>query len=241
MTRALLALQAATLFKLSAGRRMEYANDPERSPPPRLYMAGCEEGWVGYLRDDVDAAAARAVEDLIAQEPPLAAPGATPRFAERYREIVGSDAPLTTHNYGPIHRLRRGVQAPSTVKVVCQGTAEGDALWTRLERDGLAPDWIAAGFTDLSHFWEPWCVAMAGDEIAAIAFAARTGLLAAEVGVYTLKAHRGRGYAAAVTAAWSTLLPRHPVLFYATHRDNLSSQRVIARLGLPFLGESMWI
>ncbi len=35
--------------------------------------------------------------------------------------------------------------------------------------------------------------------------------------------------------------PRHPVLFYSTHRDNLSSQRVIARLQLPFLGESLRI
>jgi hypothetical protein len=30
-------------------------------------------------------------------------------------------------------------------------------------------------------------------------------------------------------------------LFYATHRDNVSSQRVIARLGLPFLGVRLQI
>jgi predicted GNAT family acetyltransferase len=55
--------------------------------------------------------------------------------------------------------------------------------------------------------------------------------------VNTLPAYRGRGLAAAATAGWSRLpgLQMRP-LFYATHRDNLSSQRVIARLGLPFLG-----
>jgi predicted GNAT family acetyltransferase len=77
--------------------------------------------------------------------------------------------------------------------------------------------------------------------IAAIAFAARKGLLAADVGVFTLDAFRGRGLAAAVTAAWATLLPRHPMLFYSTTRDNLASQRVIAKLGLPFVGESFRI
>jgi hypothetical protein len=34
---------------------------------------------------------------------------------------------------------------------------------------------------------------------------------------------------------------RQRTLFYSTHRDNLASQRVIAQLGLPFIGASMRI
>ena len=111
----------------------------------------------------------------------------------------------------------------------------------RLQRDGVPKGMADAGFVDLTHFWEPWCVALVNDDIAAIAFGVRKGLLAAEIGVYTVAPYRGRGLAAAATAAWSTLLPRHPVLFYATHRDNAASQRVIAKLRLPFLGESFRI
>lgn len=238
--RALLALQAATLFEISQQRRMVRARDPERSAAPRFYASGGEDGWIGYVRDDVDAAAAKEVDRLIAQEPPVTAPGATARFAQDYCDILGGGT-LTPHNFGPLHRLPRGTLWPGDATIVRQQSAEGEALVERIKRHGMPPSLFDAGFVDLSHFWAPWCVAMVEDEIAAIAFCVRDGSFAREIGVYTVSDFRGRGFAAAVTAAWSTMHPRHPVLFYSTHRDNLSSQRVIARLGLPFLGESMRI
>ena len=238
MTRALLALQAATRFRLTPDRRIRCENDPDLSPAPLLFMSGCEEGWIGYVREDVDDIAARAFDELILREPPVRSPGASPRFAYDYREIVGATAPLTEHNHGPIHRLPRGTLWPGDAKIVCHRTPEGTALRARILREGMPQGMLDAGFTDLSHFWEPWCVALDGEAIAAVAFAARKSTLAADVGVFTIEAHRGRGLAAAVTAAWSTLLPRQPMLFYSTHRDNTASRRVIAKLGLPFVGES---
>ena len=241
MTRALLALQAATLFEITPARRLKCTNDPDRAPAPLLYMAGCSEGWVGYVHEDVPDDAARAFAETMAREPSLTAAGGAPQFGEDYRAIIGAAEALTAHNYGPIHRIPRSRSVTANATVVCQGTPEGDALWTTLQRDGMPAALVAAGFTDTSHLWEPWCVALVDGAIAALAFAARKGLLAAEVGVYTLEHYRGRGLAGAVTAAWSGLLPRHPVLFYSTHRDNLASQRVIAKLGLPYVGESFRI
>jgi hypothetical protein len=239
--RALLALQAHTLFEISPRRRMVGVREPDRGSAPRFYLAGCAEGWVGYVRDDVVDAQARAIDALIAREPPVTAPGATPQFAEEYREILDGD-PLSAHNYGPVHRLPRGAPAGAgDATIVRHGTPEGDALVARIRRVGMPRGLFDAGFVDLTHFWEPWCVAMVGGEPVAIAFCVRDGLMAREIGVYTVDWFRGRGLASAVTAAWSRMHPRHPVLFYSTHRDNLPSQRVIARLGLPFLGESMRI
>lgn len=238
MTRALLALHAATRFRLTPGRRIQCENDPDLSPAPLLYMSGCEEGWIGYVREDVGQAAVLAFDELILREPPVRSPGPSPRFAEAYCEILGATAPLTPHNFGPIHRLPRDTSWPCEVEVVCHGTPDGNALRTRIVRDGMPREMIEAGFVDLSHFWEPWCVVLSGEAIAAIAFAARKSLLAADIGVYTIESHRGRGLAAAVVAAWSKLLPRQPVLFYSTHRDNAASQRVIAKMGLPYVGES---
>ena len=62
---------------------------------------------------------------------------------------------------------------------------------------------------------------------------------AAECGVWTDRNFRGQGHASAVTAAWADILqPTGRRLFYCTDSDNLSSQRVAARLGLRPLG---WI
>ncbi|MEI9990730.1 MAG: hypothetical protein WDM86_11885 [Rhizomicrobium sp.] len=241
MTRALLALHAATRFRLTQGRRIAGENDPDGAIAPRLYMSGCEEGWIGYLREDFDEAAARAFDELVLREPPVRAPGAVPRFADAYREIVDTDELLTAHNYGPIHRLPRGTPWPGEATIVRSGTSDGAALRARLQSEGMPQGMIDVGFADPSHLWEPWCAVLVEGEVASVAFAARKGLLAADVGVFTLEAYRGRGLAGAVTAAWSTLLPRHPVLFYSTHRDNAASQRVIAKLGLPFVGESLTI
>lgn len=238
--RALLALQAHTLFEISPRLRMVRALDPDRTAAPRFYLAGCAEGWIGYVREDVDDTLARAIDELIQREPALQMPGATPRFAEEYRAVLGGEA-LTDHNYGPVHRVPRGLSFPCDAALVCEGSAEGVALVERITREGVPRGLFDAGFVDLSHFWSPWVVAMVSGDLAAIAFCVRDGLMAREIGVYTVSGYRGRGYAAAVTAAWSAMHPRHPVLFYSTHRDNRPSQRVIARLQLPFLGESMWI
>ncbi|MBS0470333.1 MAG: GNAT family N-acetyltransferase [Proteobacteria bacterium] len=240
-TRALLALQAQTLFELSPQLRMVRARDPDNSPAPRLYLGGGDDGWVGYVRHDIGETQTREINSLLRDEPAVTAPGATPCHAERYRKILDAE-PLSPHNYGPVHRLPRGVPAPHVdATIVCCDTAEGRALTERIIRDGMPKGLSDAGFVDLSHFWAPWCAATVGDDIAALAFCVRDGLMAREIGVYTVADYRGRGYAPAVTAAWSRLHPRHPVLFYSTHRDNLASQRVIARLRLPFLGESMRI
>ena len=90
-------------------------------------------------------------------------------------------------------------------------------MLARLADRGM-PDYMqAAGFKGVGDFWEPWCAALDAGEIAAIAFAARLGVSGAELGVYTFPKNRGRGLAAAVTAAWSSMpsLNQH-ALFYST-------------------------
>jgi predicted GNAT family acetyltransferase len=101
---------------------------------------------------------------------------------------------------------------------------------------------VALGFVDVGEFWAPWCVALEGDEIASIAFAARLGPAGAETGVATVPALRGRGFAAAATAGWASLPALDGrTLFYSTSRTNLSSQRVAQRLGLRFIGATFSI
>ena len=84
----------------------------------------------------------------------------------------------------------------------------------------------------------PWAMALDGARVVSIchtphAMTAR----AAECGVWTHPHFRGRGHAAAVTAAWAALLrPTGRRLFYSTESDNRSSQRVAERLRLRRFG-----
>jgi RimJ/RimL family protein N-acetyltransferase len=235
LSKALLAARMASAYVQSRDGRLLRVNDPDAGSAPRLVLSIGAEGAVVRLRHDVDAAMAARIAALAADEPPVCAPEQLPRFAERYRDLLAAP-PLTAHSFEQIHALPHGTHWDGAA-VIAQGTPEGDALWARWTRDGLPSGFVAMGFTDLTHFWPPWCAAMVGDEIGSIAFAARLGERAADIGVATVPAYRGRGLAAAVTAAWSAQSAlRDRELFYSTHRDNLASQRVIAKLELAFVG-----
>lgn len=233
----LLEIQVETLFVTSRSGRIVHCAGPDRAPAPRLHLAIGADGAIVRIRDDIEPSIAHAIEALAAREFSVTQASAMPRFSAEYRQLLGMSEPLTDHHFGVVHQLPRQTSWNGDATIVCHGTRQGDALIAKIARDGMPPDLVEAGFVDLSHFWEPWCVATVDEKIASLAFAVRLGEQGAELGVNTLPAYRRHGLAAAVTAGWSTLAAlQRRALFYATHRDNLSSQRVIARLGLPFLG-----
>lgn len=236
----LLTINAATMFVTDACGRMVRQNDPEHSAAPLMHFSGCETGNRFLLRSDISVPVAQQISALVAREPPFAELGARPLFLDRYRELLGLDTPVPERSFAQIHHLPRGLSFEHHATMVKQGTAEGDALFAELKRHGVGAALRAMGFADVSHFWEPWCVALVRGDIAAIAFAARLGETGAEIGVATLPAYRGRKLAPAVTVGWSSLPQLGArALFYSTTRDNTASQNVIARLGLPLVGVSV--
>jgi hypothetical protein len=129
---------------------------------------------------------------------------------------------------------------PPGLPVVISGTVAGDELLGRLESEGIPAGMAEMGFAGTGDLWPPWCAALDGGVVASVAFAARLSPTGAEVGVATAPDTRGRGLAAAVTAAWSA----HPDLagrarFYTTAVENRSSRRVAERLGLRLLGPTI--
>jgi predicted GNAT family acetyltransferase len=115
-------------------------------------------------------------------------------------------------------------------------------MLSRLAEQGMPQSLREAGFVGVGDFWEPWCVAFDGGEIASMAFAARIGVFGAGIGVYTFPGFRGRGLGASVTASWSSLPSlRGRDLFYSALTTNTSSRRVTDRLGLARIGASVRI
>jgi GNAT acetyltransferase len=124
--------------------------------------------------------------------------------------------------------------------VVASGTPAGDELLARLEAEGMPAGLTGMGFADTGDLWPPWCAALSGGTLVSIAFAARLSPVGAEVGVATAPEARGRGLAAAVTAAWSCHVElAGRACFYTTDAENRSSRRVAERLGLRLLGPTI--
>lgn len=237
----LINIEFETRFTLTPTGRIERETDPDRSPGPLMFLAGCDGGALvkfGHeLADDLVAE----LKALTTEEPPLSRPGQAPVHIEQCLELLAAFGPLQNHpglSFHLPHRSQARVSAP----LIASGTAEGDLLQATLTREGMPPALVEMGFRDAKDLWAPWCLALQDGEIASLAFAARLGGGAAELGLATLPAFRGLGLAAAATAGWSALPSlADRTLFYSTATSNLASQRVVAKLGLKFIGPTWGI
>jgi hypothetical protein len=223
------------MFVLSEAGRILRENDPDRSDGPRFAMLGCTEGNLAFARQDM--AEAHALVRLAERAPPWfdeALPTCAAEVARRLAPVASVDVSLVfgLPHHGPADDPR----------IVRSDTTAGERLLHDLQDGGVPGHLVEAGFLGVGDFWPPWCAVIEDGDIAALAFAARLGDAAAEVGVYTFPRWRGRGLAALATAAWSALEGlRDRQLFYTTAVTNRSSRQVAARLGLEHLGMGLRI
>ena len=247
----LLRINLATIFAMSSSGRIEWQNDPDRSPAPRLFFAGCPQGNIAHVRDDVEDEVAGQLLAIAAEEPAWSDPWVLPQGIGKLLDVFSNHAPFATGpasriplnvGTGVIYLLPHHLKFQHGANIVHGNSVEGVQMVARFNQRGIPEQMLDAGFRSVADLWEPWCIALEGEEVAAIAFAARLGIVGAEIGVYTFPNFRSRGFAAAVTASWSSMasLDGH-ALFYSTSRINRSSQRVAARLGLRLMGASLSI
>jgi GNAT acetyltransferase len=150
--------------------------------------------------------------------------------------VLGADGLVRELTYV----LRDVGEAARGVPIVLSGTAAGDELAARPGSEGMPAGLAGMGFANTRDLWPPCCAVVDGGAVVSVAFAARLSPLGAEVGVATAPQARGRGLAAAATAAWSA----HPALAGRACGDtaaaeNTSSLRVAERLGLRLLGPTV--
>ena len=236
----LLAIQFQTTFVLERSGRILTTNDPDCSPAPRFALAGCAAGNIYGVRADVADGIAVQLTDLAASEPPFCDPLGAPRHLDRYVELLARTAPVPQPHLEMTYVLPNDIAYRHCVRLICSDSQEGQELRATLATKGIPTGLAKMRFADVSDFWGPWCVALHDAEVASVAFAARLSETGACLGLATSPDLRGRGYAAAATAGWARMPAlRSRALFYSTSQTNISSQRVIARLGLRFLGASL--
>jgi hypothetical protein len=245
---ALIRLDVAISYELAAsGRIARGAAAPSgpradslplrRSAGARLHFAGCAAGNLAWLRHDVSDETAARLLDLSTDALPWRDPDTPPACLAEMAALLAREAPVEIDGPEIMFRLPNGLHYDHGFTLVRSGTPQGEEFLARLDRTGMPKSLIHAGFLGLDDFWWPWCMALEGDKIAAMAFTPHLGAAGAEIGVFTFPAFRSRGYAAAVTAGWAS----HPsladrMLIYSTRLTNRSSRQVATRLGLSIAG-----
>jgi hypothetical protein len=206
------------------------------APAPHLVIAASPEGRLVVAASEVphELAAelmALASEDALPAapgEPPAVLDGCAARLAAALGPVAVTGGPSYVATPVPV------ASSPATL-IVSDGSKPHGQELRAPEGAGWEEEWREL----LEGRLGPWAMAAVDGEIVAICFSARWARVGAEAGVRTEPAHRGRGHAAAVTAAWASLvMATGRQAFYSTSASNVASQRVAARLGLRPIG---WI
>ncbi len=221
-------------FVYDQNGRIEAMNDPDRSEGPSLAICGYASGNLVRFGPDVDDDTAAAISELVATEPALASPDSLPEYQDRYMQLLDGEHQVP----GVAYSVPKLFTFDSEIQVISSGTSDADRLVQRISpTDAFSSELRDMGFRGPHDFWEPWSAAMQGEQIAALAFAARLTDRSSEPGIVTVPSLRRQGFATSAVAAWA----KHPglgtrSLFYSTTQDNDASKAIAARLGFQFIG-----
>ncbi len=211
-------LHLRTLVDLDGGGRIAAAREPGRDPgptPPRLFcLVRGPKACVWAVGAGVPDGIAAKLDALAREEPPVADLRAPPLHAERYASLLGGRV-LS----GPAFTFPDTLPDPGEVVFI-------DDL-RPLERHFTG--WVAEEIPGCS----PIAAVLEDGHAVSVCFCARRSDVAAEAGLETGEAFRGRGLAPRVTVAWALAVResgRTPL--YSTSWDNDASLAVARKLGL---------
>lgn len=221
----LIEVQFDALLARDAHGRLTGTRDAVPRPAPRLFVGRSGEGNVWAVRRDLDSATGRELGRLCAAEPTLPIPSAerAPACRERALELL---APIAREWRGPAYLLPDELPRDDRAREV---TADERSLW-----HPVFP-WLAESFDAIT----PVIIAFDAGRPAAVCHSPRGRTAhAAEAGVETLQAFRGRGLATAAVACWARAVQRAGLLaLYSTSWQNEASLGVARRSSARLYGE----
>ena len=202
---------------------------------PHLVIAVSNDGQIAAMGSEVTDELAVELQTAIASRTASGDPGTPPASIARCEQLLRDSIGRIVLSASPAYVIPPGTAFQSAARIVRSDGDESEAL---RGQNPKAANWSPDEWRLLlDGSFGPWAVASIGDRTIAIGHTAQLTDRGAEVGVWTDPEFRGQGHAAAVTAAWASLLaPSGRHLFYSHSSTNLSSQRVAARLGLRPIG-----
>lgn len=226
----LLEIQADALFTHDSRGRIGYVNEPDGDRAPRFFFGRTAEGNLWRFRDDLAQDIVRQLDRLAADEPVQGNLRAEPRNLGAFLEVLRADREIPSIDAGPAFRFPDELPAPANVARITRANVHV------LRGLGWDLEASAQEFEDRG----PVLAVIEDGAAVSVCFCARLTARAAEAGVETVEAYRGRGCAPAVVAAWAhavRAIGRIPL--YSTPWDNLASQAVARKLGLIQYGTDL--
>ena len=217
----LLTLQTETLFVQNKAKRLLYINEPERPEAPRFFLGRTKKVVICRFRDDVPQTVVEQLEEVVAKEPGTL--GEESDRLEVYKDILRQHGPVQTVESGPAYRFPDELQTAPNVVTITEANA--DLL------DEHFAEWKAA-----LESVQP-CVAVIQENLAvSLCCSSRTSHRispgAAEAGLETAPAFRGRGYAASVVLGWAAEVRKQGrIPLYSTAWENEASRAVARKAG----------
>lgn len=230
----LLQLQVDALFTHDPRGRILYLNEPGGDRAPRFFLGRTREGNLWRCRDDVVEGTVRELARLASGEPVCDDLRAEPRNMAAFLAALRADresASVEWQYAGPAYRFPD--ELPPVMATVTRLTR------TDLHLLRLMP-WDLDETAREFERYEPFMAVIEDGAAMSLCHSARLTDQAAEAGVETLKAYRGRGYATTVVAGWAyAIRATGRIPLYSTSWDNLASQAVARRLGLVQYGTDL--
>ncbi len=226
----LLRIQVDALFTHDSRGRIRYVNEPGGDRAPRFFFGRTREGHIWRCRDDLAEETVRELERLASEEPVRDDVRAEPRNMDAFRAALRADQEIASGWSGPAYRFPDELPR--------------QAIVTRLTRSDLHLLWTMAWDLDETarefERREPFMAVIENGGAVSLCHSARLTDRAAEAGVETLEAYRGRGYAIAVVAEWAhAIRATSRIPLYSTSWDNLASRAVAHGLGLVQYGTDL--
>jgi hypothetical protein len=220
-------LHLKTAFILNDEGRIVSTREPGANRGPLFLLVRSATGCAWAVRADLSKDLASELDRLAREEPPALDLRDAPVHADRYLSlVVGRSGPgdqavaRTRQSQGLAFTFPDAVAQPTGVVVI-----EDERLLARNFR-GWVPGEIAAGRSPVLAIVEE------GYPVS-VCFCARRSEVAAEAGLETAEAFRGRGFGPRVTAAWALAVrATGRVPLYSTSWTNDASLAVARKLGL---------
>jgi hypothetical protein len=217
-------IQARTLFTHDENGRLRYVNEPRGASAPRFFLGRTKAGNIWRFRHDLPEHVIRRLDALCATESIFTDLREAPANLASFESILQSHRKVQRQWMGPAYCFPDEIDDPTDI--------------VRITRRNAAV--LRPGFTDMVPRLEssqPCVAVVKSGRVVSLCCSARMSSRAHEAGVETLRGYRGRGFAANAVAGWAMAvreLGRRPL--YSTSWENISSQRVAAKLGLILYG-----